>query len=151
MRLHITHSCRNPAAATSSRGTPCMHLTLQQLRLFGAAARNNSFTRAAEEIPLAQPAGSFQVKRLESQAGLFHFGLIRVCFVLPDQIHHLRSSDAKQSADFHRADVAAQLLRQSWWNHSCKRGLIEHAGCYTAFTLVKDSIRTILAGAASHS
>ena len=43
--------------------------TLQQLRLFAAVARNKSFTRAAEEVHLTQPAVSIQVKRLEEQIG----------------------------------------------------------------------------------
>ena len=47
-----------------------MHLTLQQLKLFEAVSRNNSFTRAAEELHLTQPAVSIQIKRLESQVGL---------------------------------------------------------------------------------
>ena len=47
-----------------------MHLTLQQLRLFEAVARHSSYTRAAEELHLTQPAVSIQLKRLEAQAGL---------------------------------------------------------------------------------
>ena len=47
-----------------------MHLTLQQLKLFEAVSRNSSFTRAAEELHLTQPAVSIQIKRLEAQAGL---------------------------------------------------------------------------------
>jgi len=47
-----------------------MHLTLQQLRLFEAVARLGSYTRAAEELFLTQPAVSIQIKRLETQAGL---------------------------------------------------------------------------------
>lgn len=47
-----------------------MHLTLQQLRLFEAVSRNRSFTRAAEELHLTQPAVSIQLKRLEEQVGL---------------------------------------------------------------------------------
>jgi DNA-binding transcriptional LysR family regulator len=47
-----------------------MHLTLQQLRLFESVARNNSFTQAAKEMHLTQPAVSIQVKRLEEQVGL---------------------------------------------------------------------------------
>lgn len=46
-----------------------MHLTLQQLRLFEAVARNHSFTRAAEELFLTQPAVSIQVSRLEGGIG----------------------------------------------------------------------------------
>ncbi|MFQ5468693.1 MAG: LysR family transcriptional regulator [Gammaproteobacteria bacterium] len=44
--------------------------SLQQLRLFEAVARNQSYTRAAEEIHLSQPAVSIQVKRLEEQIGM---------------------------------------------------------------------------------
>lgn len=47
-----------------------MHLTLQQLRLFESVVRNHSFTRAAKEIHLTQPAVSIQLKRLEEQVGL---------------------------------------------------------------------------------
>ncbi|MFC7335306.1 LysR family transcriptional regulator [Rhodocista pekingensis] len=46
-----------------------MHLTLQQLRLFEAVARHRSFTRAAEELHLTQPAVSIQIRRLEENAG----------------------------------------------------------------------------------
>jgi LysR family transcriptional regulator, low CO2-responsive transcriptional regulator len=47
-----------------------MHLTLRQLRLFEAVARNLSFTRAAEELCLTQPAVSIQMKQLETNTGL---------------------------------------------------------------------------------
>ena len=46
------------------------HATLQQLRLFDAVARHKSFTRAAEEVHLTQPAVSIQVKRLEEKIGM---------------------------------------------------------------------------------
>lgn len=46
-----------------------MHLTLQQLRLFASVVRHGSYTRAAEEMHLTQPAVSIQIKRLEEQAG----------------------------------------------------------------------------------
>ena len=47
-----------------------MHLTLQQLKLFESVSRLGSYTRAAEELFLTQPAVSIQVKRLEEQAGI---------------------------------------------------------------------------------
>lgn len=46
------------------------HWTLQQLRLFEAVARLRSYTRAAEELHLTQPAVHIQVKRLEENMGL---------------------------------------------------------------------------------
>lgn len=50
-----------------------MNITLRQLRVFAAVTRHRSFTRAAEELCLTQPAVSMQVKQLESQldAALF--------------------------------------------------------------------------------
>ncbi|OHC75927.1 MAG: transcriptional regulator [Rhodospirillales bacterium RIFCSPLOWO2_12_FULL_58_28] len=47
-----------------------MNITLRQLKIFAAVAKNNSFTRAAEELNLTQPAVSMQVKQLEDQAGI---------------------------------------------------------------------------------
>jgi DNA-binding transcriptional LysR family regulator len=47
-----------------------MHLTLRQLQCFSAVARNLSFTKAAEELHLTQPAVSMQIRQLEQQAGL---------------------------------------------------------------------------------
>lgn len=46
-----------------------MHVTLRQLEAFAAVARHLSFTRAAEELNLSQPAVSMQIKQLESQMG----------------------------------------------------------------------------------
>ncbi len=45
-------------------------VTLHQLRVFEAAARHNSFTRAAEELYLTQPTVSIQVKQLTKAIGL---------------------------------------------------------------------------------
>lgn len=44
--------------------------TLRQLKVFEAVARHLSFSRAAEELHLTQPAVSIQVKKLEDHAGL---------------------------------------------------------------------------------
>ena len=46
------------------------HATLRQLKVFESVARNLSFSRAAEELHLTQPAVSIQVKKLEEHAGL---------------------------------------------------------------------------------
>jgi DNA-binding transcriptional LysR family regulator len=46
------------------------HVTLRQLKVFESVARHLSFSRAAEELHLTQPAVSMQVKQLEQQAGL---------------------------------------------------------------------------------
>jgi DNA-binding transcriptional LysR family regulator len=44
--------------------------TLRQLKVFEAVARNLSFSRAAQELHLTQPAVSTQVRKLEEHAGL---------------------------------------------------------------------------------
>jgi LysR family transcriptional regulator, low CO2-responsive transcriptional regulator len=44
--------------------------TLRQLQIFAAVAKHLSFTRAAEDLRLTQPAVSMQVKALETLAGL---------------------------------------------------------------------------------
>jgi DNA-binding transcriptional LysR family regulator len=44
--------------------------TLRQLKVFETVARHLSFSRAAEELHLTQPAVSLQVKKLEDHAGL---------------------------------------------------------------------------------
>jgi DNA-binding transcriptional LysR family regulator len=49
------------------------HATLRQLKVFEAVARLLSFSRAAEELHLTQPAVSTQVKKLEDHAGLALF------------------------------------------------------------------------------
>src|SRR2546427_692313 len=52
-------------------GEPRMkNATLRQLKIFESVARHLSFTRAAEELHLTQPAVSTQVKELEGHAGL---------------------------------------------------------------------------------
>jgi DNA-binding transcriptional LysR family regulator len=46
------------------------HATLRQLRVFATVARTLSFSAAARELHLTQPAVSLQVKQLEGYAGL---------------------------------------------------------------------------------
>ena len=46
------------------------NVTLRQLRIFAAAARHQSFGKAAEELHLTPPAVSMQIRELEEQAGL---------------------------------------------------------------------------------
>ena len=46
------------------------HGTLPQLRLFEATARLGSFTRAAQELHMAQPTASVQIKKLSETVGV---------------------------------------------------------------------------------
>ena len=47
-----------------------MNVTFRQLKVFEAVARHLSYTQAAKELYLTQPAVSMQVKQLEENAGL---------------------------------------------------------------------------------
>jgi len=51
-------------------------LTLQQLEYFLAAYRHGSFSGAAEEMHLAQPSLSEQVRRLEAELGVQLFARV---------------------------------------------------------------------------
>ena len=46
------------------------HITLRQIKIFESVARNLSFSRAAEDLHLTQPAVSMQIKQVEGLAGL---------------------------------------------------------------------------------
>jgi DNA-binding transcriptional LysR family regulator len=47
-----------------------MHFTLRQLSIFEAVARHLSYTQAAAELHLTQPAVSMQIRQLETNLGL---------------------------------------------------------------------------------
>ncbi|MDX5445989.1 MAG: LysR family transcriptional regulator [Zoogloeaceae bacterium] len=47
-----------------------MNITLRQLKIFEAVARHLSFTKAAEELHLTQPAVSMQINQLEKVVGV---------------------------------------------------------------------------------
>jgi len=59
--------------ATRPRGGPTKNATLRQLRAFECVARHLSFSRAATELHLTQPAVSTAVRQLESHAGAAMF------------------------------------------------------------------------------
>jgi DNA-binding transcriptional LysR family regulator len=68
--------------------------TLRQLKVFEAVARLSSFSRAAEELHLTQPAVSTQVKKLEGHAGVALFEQLgKKIFLTPaggELLHHSR-------------------------------------------------------------
>ncbi|MGS0986093.1 LysR family transcriptional regulator [Burkholderia glumae] len=49
------------------------NITIRQLKTFESVARNLSFSRAAEDLHLTQPAVSMQIKQMEDQAGVSLF------------------------------------------------------------------------------
>ena len=79
-----------------------MHITLRQLQVFEAVARRLSFTRAAEELHLTQPAVSMQVKQMEEAVGLPLFEQLGKKIYLTEAgraMHHYSRSIAEQLAE----------------------------------------------------
>jgi LysR family transcriptional regulator, low CO2-responsive transcriptional regulator len=71
------------------------HATLRQLKVFESVARHLSFSRAAEELHLTQPAVSAQVGKLEEHAGLPLFEQLgKKIHLTPAGIEMLHSSRA---------------------------------------------------------
>ncbi len=66
-----------------------MNMTLRQLTLFQAVAQHLSFTRAAIELSLTQPAVSIQIKQLEGHIGMPLFEQIGKRIFLTDAGHKL--------------------------------------------------------------
>lgn len=87
-----------------------IHTTLQQLRLFEAVARHKSFTRAAEEINLSQPAVSIQVKRLEENVGLPIFEQVGKRITLTEAGKELYSASKDVLGRLAELDVAIDSL-----------------------------------------
>lgn len=76
-----------------------MNITLRQLQVFERVARRLSFTRAAEELFLTQPAVSMQIKQLEDAVGLPLFERLGKKIYLTeagDALHQLSRSIAHQ-------------------------------------------------------
>ncbi len=94
---------------------PLRHATLRQLRVFEAVARRLSFSRAAEELHLTQPAVSMQVKLLEDQAGLPLFERIGARIFLTEagtELHRHSRAIAQQLRDAEEALAARMGLSQ---------------------------------------
>lgn len=79
-----------------------LHLTLRQLKVFESVARLGSFTRAAEELHLSQPAVSMQVKQLEESVGLPLFEQLGKKIYLTDagrEMYHYSREIGRQLQD----------------------------------------------------
>jgi DNA-binding transcriptional LysR family regulator len=85
--------------------------TLRQLKVFESVARQLSFTRAAQEMHLTQPAVSAQVRELEGHAGLPLFEQLGRKVYLThagtEMLHHSRAIIQQ----FREADDAMQQLK----------------------------------------
>jgi DNA-binding transcriptional LysR family regulator len=87
------------------------HATLRQLKVFECVARHLSFTRAAEELHLTQPAVSTQVKELEGHAGVPLFEQLgRKIYLTQAGVEMLHQSRAI-IRQFREAEEAMQHLK----------------------------------------
>ena len=86
-----------------------MNITLRQLKVFERVARRLSFTRAAEELVLTQPAVSMQIKQFEEAIGLPLFERLGKKIYLTragEELYQLSRSIAQQ------LDEAEQLIEE---------------------------------------
>lgn len=90
-------------------------MELRQLTYFEAVARHGSFTRAAEELRIAQPAVSAQIRRLEDElgAGLLQRTTRRVALTEAGELLLGRVRRVQNELTAARADLAdlADVLR----------------------------------------
>lgn len=76
-----------------------LHVTFRQLSVFESVARHLSFSRAAEEMHLTQPAVSMQIKQLEENVGLPLFEQLGKKIFLTEagrELHHYSRVIAQQ-------------------------------------------------------
>lgn len=86
-----------------------MNITLRQLKVFERVARRLSFTRAAEELFLTQPAVSMQIKQFEEAVGLPLFERLGKKIYLTragEELYQLSRTIARQ------LDEAEQLIEE---------------------------------------
>lgn len=91
------------------------HATLRQLQVFESVARNLSFSRAAAELHLTQPAVSMQVKLMEEHAGLPLFERLGKKIFLTEagaELHQHSRVIAQQLRDADEALAARKGLSQ---------------------------------------
>jgi DNA-binding transcriptional LysR family regulator len=92
-----------------------LHLTLRQLKVFEAVARNLSYSKAARELHLTQPAVSMQVRQLEESVGLPLTEQLGKKIYLTEagrEVFHYSRSVAAQLADLETALTQLKGLDQ---------------------------------------
>lgn len=88
-----------------------LHVTLRQLKVFESVARHLSYSRAADELHLTQPAVSMQIKQLEDNISLPLFEQLGKRIYLTDagrELYQYSRAIAQQLADM---EVALDELK----------------------------------------
>lgn len=87
------------------------NITLHQLKVFEAAARHGSFTRAAEELYLTQPTISIQVKQLTKAVGLPLFEQVGKRIYLTDAGKELYQTSRRLFEELSQLEMAIANLQ----------------------------------------
>lgn len=87
------------------------HGTLTQLKLFEATARLGSFTRAAQELHLSQPAASAQIKKLTETVGMPLFEQVGKHIYLTEAGKRLQAGCEQIFRDFESIEADLQGMR----------------------------------------
>jgi DNA-binding transcriptional LysR family regulator len=87
------------------------HGTLPQLHLFEAAARLGSLRRAAEELHMAQPTASVQIRKLTETIGVPLFEQVGKRLYLTDAGRQLQQSCQEVFSAFRSLDAALSSMR----------------------------------------
>ncbi len=85
--------------------------TLRQLKVFETVARHMSFSRAAEELHLTQPAVSTQVRQLENHVGLPLFEQLGKKIYLTPAGHEMLHYSRSIIQQFREAEDAMSQLK----------------------------------------
>jgi DNA-binding transcriptional LysR family regulator len=85
--------------------------TLRQLKVFEAVARHLSFSRAAEELHLTQPAVSTQVRKLQEHVGLPLFEQLGKKVYLTPAGKQMLASSREIIQKFHEAEEALSAFK----------------------------------------
>jgi len=109
-------------------------MTIHQLRVFLAVARHNSYTRAAEELRLTQPAVSAQVRELERALDSTFFERVGRTIVLTDAGKELLTYALKVCTLLDEARLVMEELGE------LKRGRVAIAAVSTAGAYVLPSL-----------
>ncbi len=88
-----------------------LHLTLRQLKVFESVARHLSYSRAAEDLHLTQPAVSMQIKQLEENVSLPLFEQMGKRISLTEAGHELYRYSCAISQQLTNMEVALDELK----------------------------------------
>ncbi|WP_186047292.1 LysR family transcriptional regulator [Burkholderia gladioli] len=87
------------------------NITIRQLKTFESVARNLSFSRAAEDLHLTQPAVSMQIKQIEDHAGVPLFNHVGKRIVLTEAGKLMLRHSMAILADLKAAEQSFAVLK----------------------------------------